>query len=1130
MSRRFRIWLLAICGLALLCVPGAVADGADGVENRLHLDVRVGQVTAETEQLLRGAGLEIELAVPELGRWQGWLAAERMAELRRVPGVVSVGTPSYASFAAGDVLSEGDDALNAAAARRRFNVDGSGIRVAVISDGIRGLTQAQAAGEAPMLAEVWPDDDDDALNRGDEGTAMIEIVHDIAPGASISFAAVRTDLDLIAAVNHFAPRVDIIVDDVSFASPANQRSDVSVNTTRALEHPTWPLRLYVTAAGNWAESHWAGEWTPGVDGTQLGLPSPGAVHQFNRTNLESTLFGGGNAFRVNPGDLLSLALFWDDLPGRSSNDYNLYLMSAVGEVLASSETKQGIGVNSHDPIERLFYTHKGEATNLFAVIQNVNDDARPVSFHLFAVSSEPDDYRLHQRTPEGSILAQSDADGALTVAAVNVRTGLVASYSSHGPTLNGVNKPDLAAVDQVAVSENTRHGPRFGGSSAAAPHVAAIGALMLEAQPALLAADGGSPELERRLIRDLLIETATDLPPAGPDPASGAGLVNAEAAVNAALRGAITVTSAADSGFGSLRDALAGGAQMILFDASVEARTISLRSPLPPVRAGTIIDGAGWTLDASRIAVGLELGDDCELWALTVSGAGEAGVEIAGDGATVHGVRVLGGAVGVAVLGQDAKTVGAEIRENDSHGILIDAGGSAEVTGSLIEDNGGTGVQVGAGAVGALIGPPGLPPDLVAPHAQWPPIDPLSSAASEPRSGASLQLSGTVSLDGVPAPAGSLVNIYLDRRLAASVPLDPASRFFATITGPGEELRFTVDGAPLEYREAFSAGGERSVRLRAVSPGARVAAEPLAGANRIRGNQIGVVIEASSSAPAGPRLVWGNEIRGQRVSISSPWPAPVIESLAWSAAGINISGRAEGAEVAHLYAGPAESRQFAAAAPVVEDEFRFSDIAVDRDASHFSVIAHRPGNQSTAESDIHRIAAQGRIATVTPDAGYLEGGETVEICGSGLASDAIAPRVWFGNRPARVIFWSEECVTVSSPGASAGPVDITLLLNGSRPTVGVDAFEYRDVRVVKLRRGWNSVTWSGSATSVGSAFASLEDRDFRVYTWDAERQRWRLYATALPARLNTLRTLTHDQPLWMYLDGDDIEWVQPAPE
>ncbi|MYB22355.1 MAG: S8 family serine peptidase [Chloroflexi bacterium] len=1129
MPRLLRIWVLLLCAALAMCAQAGMLRGAD---LRLHVDVRVEHAGPETERALQEAGLQIELAVPDLGRWQGWVAADRIAQLRRAAGVLSVSTPRYARFAAGAALSEGDEALNAAAARTRFNVDGSDIRIAVISDGIQGLKDAQQIGEAPKLVDARGFGAG-GLDGGEEGTAMIEVIHDLAPGADISFAAVVTDLDHIAAVNHYAKHVDIIVDDVAYPLPADQRSDVSRNTTAALEHPDWPLRAYVTSAGNWAESHWSGEWRPGVDGRSLGLSTPGMTHRFGGKDGESgedSLSGSGNGFRVKHGDRILLALFWDDTWDRSTNDYNLYLMADDGQVIASSETRQGIGIDSHEPREYIEHEYRGDDATVYAVIQNPRDDAAPVSFQLFVFNTSGQRPQFTYRTPEGSMLAQSDAAGAITVGAVNVGMQMLAAYSSSGPTLNGLAKPEIAAVDMVTVSDTTMFAPRFRGSSAAAPHVAAVAALLLEAQPALLAADGGNPLLERRLIRDLLTETARDLLPRGGEQESGAGLVDAEAAISAAISAAAVVKSSHDDGADTLRYALASGARLIFFDGSQEDRRIALRSPLPPVPPDTIIDGSDWTLNASGVAVGIALGADCELWGLTIRGGVESGVRVSGNRVLVRQVVVERSRVGVAVHGLDATIAGVEVRGSESHGVLVGEGGSVELSDSTIESNAGAGVYVAAEALGAWIGPSGDPPGAAPPYDDWPPIDPLNSAWNQPRSGPSLQLSGVVSLDGLPAPTGTQVNVYLDRRLAASLPLDDESRFQATITGPGAEIRFAVDGVPLAYREPFTAGGELSLNLRAASRSARVSVQAPGGANLIRANQKGIEIEDSNVELTGPRFVWGNELRGQRLDISSPWPAPTIEELRWSAAGINVAGTASDAVMAHLYAGPAAVRRFVAAAPVVDGAFRFVDLDVDPSATHFSIIGQRPGHRTTLESDVIRVAAAGQIASVTPGAGYVEGGETVEICGSRVALDSTAPRVWIGNRPARVLFWSTDCVSVSTPPGGRGSADLVLHLEDARPIVAIDAFEYRNERIVRLREGWNLVTWSGPSVRAGSAFGALADRDFRVFAWDQERQVWKIYAPFLPANLNSLRTLTHDQPLMIYLEGADIDWPQPAPE
>lgn len=1121
---------------AVAFIATLTARPVDAGGDRLHLDVRFANAHFEAEQSLIGLGFEIELAVPEFNRWQGWLPAHLIGQLRALDGVISVQTPHYATFAAGDTLTEGDEALNAAAARTRFNVDGSGVHVAVISDGIVGLEEAIQASEAPWLVEALPFGSG-SLERGQEGTAMIEIVHDLAPGASISFGAVYSDLDHIAAVNHFAQRVDIIVDDVSFMYPADQRSDVSLNTTRALRHPSWPLRLYVTAAGNWAESHWTGTWRAGPDSSQLGLPSPGAVHRFNGATEPARLYGAGNAFSVEPNDEIRLLLFWDDPWGRSTNDYNLYLMSGVGEVLASSEITQGIGSDNHIPRELLTYRHRDEATELFAVIQNHNNDAAPVRFDLFGFKSGQRHVRLYHRTPEGSILAQSDAENALTVGAVNVGRQVAAAYSSRGPTLNGADKPELSAVDRVAVSRSTFYSmPHFAGSSAAAPHVAAVAALLLHAQPALLASDGGSPLLERRLIRDILIDTAQDIPPAGSDLATGAGLIDADAAIHSAMDEIAVVNSSADSGPGTLRQAIGTGASVLLFqhtDLEHRERTITLASELPAVRDGLIIDGAGWTLDASAVQIGIRLGADTELWGLSVVGARDVGILMAGDSSRLVHVTVASNRVGIRVEGAHAEIEGVTIEKCEFQGIEIADRASASISGSVFESNRGAGVKIHPSAGDVLIGPSIEPPTLSAASDLATPIGPLHSLPILPRSGRSHSIVGTVSIDGLPAAEGATVDVYLDRRLAASVVVDDAAGFSATATGPGTELRFAVDGAPLDQRIDFVAGQHTSINLRAVSSISQISSdrktEFLGQENLFRNNLTGIEIMAVDPGQAGRRFVWGNVMQRNRINVASEIPAPIISQAFWGAAGLRLSGRAERATVVHLYAGPPTLRTFAASTPVVGGRFSFEHINVDRMASEFSVIAHSAEGHASPESAVRSVRLAGSIVNVSPDSGYVEGGETVQICGDGIVTDTEAPKVWFGNLSARVKFWSGECVTVTTPPAFAGPTDIALLLPGSRPIVALDAFEYRLVRVVGLKQGWNFVTWSGSDTRVTTAFTSLAGASFRAYAWDSDRQLWQLFSTDLPPSLNTLRSIRHDQPLWILLESADVDWEQPAP-
>ncbi|HSB36699.1 MAG TPA: neuroendocrine convertase 1, partial [Thermoanaerobaculia bacterium] len=80
--------------------------------------------------------------------------------------------------------SEGDVTHRADLARANFGVNGGGVKVGVLSDGVDFLAAVQASGDLPAVT-VLPGQ----AGGGDEGTAMLEIVHDLAPGAQLYFAS-----------------------------------------------------------------------------------------------------------------------------------------------------------------------------------------------------------------------------------------------------------------------------------------------------------------------------------------------------------------------------------------------------------------------------------------------------------------------------------------------------------------------------------------------------------------------------------------------------------------------------------------------------------------------------------------------------------------------------------------------------------------------------------------------------------------------------------------------------------------------------------------------------------------------------------------------------------------------------
>ena len=125
---------------------------------------------------------------------------------------------------------------------------------------------------------------------GAEGTAILEIIHDIAPGAQLRFANFSTGVEFNQAVDFLAGSSDIVIDDIGWfgVGPYDGTSSVSQNTADALNGPG-PILGYFTAVGNQARRHYQGEYVgsstvlTGADVLPSGLP-PGdtwTLHEFD---------------------------------------------------------------------------------------------------------------------------------------------------------------------------------------------------------------------------------------------------------------------------------------------------------------------------------------------------------------------------------------------------------------------------------------------------------------------------------------------------------------------------------------------------------------------------------------------------------------------------------------------------------------------------------------------------------------------------------------------------------------------------------------------------------------------------------------------------------------------------------
>src|SRR5262249_54106278 len=141
--------------------------------------------------------------------------------------------PSYVITNAGAATSQGDTTLLAAAARQAFGVNGSGVTVGVISDSFNcsnGYGADVGTGDLPsgVLVLEWVGGCTGAI---DEGRAMLQIVHDIAPGAALAFhSGFNGTASFAAGIGElvFQAGADVIVDDVGvLGSPMFQDGPIA---------------------------------------------------------------------------------------------------------------------------------------------------------------------------------------------------------------------------------------------------------------------------------------------------------------------------------------------------------------------------------------------------------------------------------------------------------------------------------------------------------------------------------------------------------------------------------------------------------------------------------------------------------------------------------------------------------------------------------------------------------------------------------------------------------------------------------------------------------------------------------------------------------------------------------------
>jgi hypothetical protein len=645
-------------GFSKETLPKPLQDAIHAGEMRItdkgevQVYIEVNAITSENLDELRSYGITVQIigepkpdksngeVLTNVPTVQGLLPVTMINQVSTLTFVRYIRLPDYGRTNTGSVDSQGDAILQAEAARSQFGVGGTGIRVGVISDGIGGIFATGCTtcgpstltpspitlGDLPdatgtrnstgvltsvaggITAESFRADEnlEACLNAcdtsglvGAEGTAMLEIVHDLAPGAQLYFANFDTSMAFEQAVSYLTANTDVSVDDIGFMmTPFDGTDPVSTNTATALNTDSNPIRGYFTAVDNYAQDHYEGQYVDsGRDGTSI-TGEAGDLHAFqavSNVTTDNENFGPAivDPATVLPSGTITVFLAWNDPETASSNDYDLFLVplscsgfsstnglplppcTITGAPLASSTNAQ---TGTQPPIEELEYVNPSASSPIAVgiVIQNVDNAAASRTFDMFIGGALSDsaisDHNFN--TVSGSVPAEGDAGGSpvsvVSVGAIDQTqcsvpdscSGSVEPYSDQGPTeatpqAAARMKPDVTATDDVTVTGAGgfgMNGPNgsstgncaigetpcyFAGTSAAAPHVAAIAALALQAAPCLLSSSTvNQPATARANLRNFITSTAIPLPgisQAAPNNVEGFGLVNALAAVTATL-------------------------------------------------------------------------------------------------------------------------------------------------------------------------------------------------------------------------------------------------------------------------------------------------------------------------------------------------------------------------------------------------------------------------------------------------------------------------------------------------------------------------------------------------------------------------------------------------------------------
>lgn len=311
--------------------------------------IAIDAVTRADPEALKTALVKLGLEHPAvyLNDVGGWLPLRSLNAAAALAGVNSI-RAAMSRLNAGAVTSQGDYVQGSSALRSGGTLDGTGVTVGVLSDSFNcyatyaqngipasgvtgyasnGFTASEAtdigtgdlpasssinvleeAGAGPAGGGLCSYDPTYDLPNGDEGRAMLQIVHDVAPGAQLAFyTAVNSEADMADGIKALAAAgAKVIADDVTyFDEPFFQDGLIA----QAIDTVNASGVAYFSAAGNNGAigyDNLAPSFT-----THSSSPSGELLMNFDTTGATTVTAMTASIPQLPPGDFVAIVLEWD---------------------------------------------------------------------------------------------------------------------------------------------------------------------------------------------------------------------------------------------------------------------------------------------------------------------------------------------------------------------------------------------------------------------------------------------------------------------------------------------------------------------------------------------------------------------------------------------------------------------------------------------------------------------------------------------------------------------------------------------------------------------------------------------------------------------------------------------------